>query len=183
MNSLSALLKVCQNLPNDRHVLSAYEAGRFSSQTVNGRSVADVGCEPILHMRHFQVLSSSHRISSSFQFTMLICHPKIFGIVYDMSSDVSAGKPRTASEASSSGLSIIKPDELCHLCWISDRCCCSNGWMSSVCDFVRWWLIIFNSQSLNYAATKNPVIVAWYGNLYPLPFLVNGTNLSQILEF
>ncbi|XP_057534664.1 quinolinate synthase, chloroplastic [Amaranthus tricolor] len=54
MNSLSALLKVCENLPNDRHVLSAYEAGRFSSQTVNGRSVADVGCEPILHMRHFQ---------------------------------------------------------------------------------------------------------------------------------
>lgn len=54
MNSLNALLKVCENLPNDRHVLSAYEAGRFSSQTVNGRSVADVGCEPILHMRHFQ---------------------------------------------------------------------------------------------------------------------------------
>ncbi|XP_021749987.1 quinolinate synthase, chloroplastic-like [Chenopodium quinoa] len=54
MNSLSALLKVCQNLPNDRHVLSAYEAGRFSSETVNGRSIADVGCEPILHMRHFQ---------------------------------------------------------------------------------------------------------------------------------
>ncbi|KAL2933471.1 Quinolinate synthase chloroplastic [Bienertia sinuspersici] len=54
MNSLSALLKVCQHLPDDRHVLSAYEAGRFSSQTLSGRSVADVGCEPILHMRHFQ---------------------------------------------------------------------------------------------------------------------------------
>ncbi|KMS95337.1 hypothetical protein BVRB_009200 [Beta vulgaris subsp. vulgaris] len=54
MNSLSALLKVCQNLPNDKNVLSAYEAGRFSSHTLTGRSVADVGCEPILHMRHFQ---------------------------------------------------------------------------------------------------------------------------------
>lgn len=54
MNSLSALIKVCRNLPDNKHVLSAYEAGRFSSQTVNGRSVADVGCEPILFMRHFQ---------------------------------------------------------------------------------------------------------------------------------
>jgi len=55
MNSLRALIKVCQNLPDNEHVLSAYEAGRFSSETVSGRSVADVGCEPILHMRHFQV--------------------------------------------------------------------------------------------------------------------------------
>lgn len=54
MNSLNALLKVCQNLPDNKHIISAYEAGRFSSQTVNGRSIADVGCEPILHMRHFQ---------------------------------------------------------------------------------------------------------------------------------
>ncbi|KAA8540755.1 hypothetical protein F0562_024326 [Nyssa sinensis] len=54
MNSLSSLLKVCHHLPDDKHSLSAYEAGRFSLQTPNGRLIADVGCEPILHMRHFQ---------------------------------------------------------------------------------------------------------------------------------
>lgn len=55
MNSLSALLKVCHNLPDDKNILSAYKAGRFESQTPQGNSVAEVGCEPILHMRHFQV--------------------------------------------------------------------------------------------------------------------------------
>ncbi|GAB2289451.1 hypothetical protein Dimus_023760 [Dionaea muscipula] len=54
MNSLSALLRVCQWLPDDDHLLSAYEAGKFSSQTSSGKPIADVGCEPILHMRHFQ---------------------------------------------------------------------------------------------------------------------------------
>ncbi|GAB4860633.1 hypothetical protein Ancab_035795 [Ancistrocladus abbreviatus] len=54
MNSLAALLKVCHQLPDDGHILSAYEAARFSSQTKSGKPVADVGCEPILHMRHFQ---------------------------------------------------------------------------------------------------------------------------------
>ncbi|XP_075523616.1 quinolinate synthase, chloroplastic [Primulina tabacum] len=54
MNSLSSLLKVCRSLPHDKDSLSAYEAGRFSLQTPNGKLIADVGCEPILHMRHFQ---------------------------------------------------------------------------------------------------------------------------------
>lgn len=55
MNSLSSLLKVCHHLPDETNfALSAYEAGRFKLQTPNGKSVADVGCEPILHMRHFQ---------------------------------------------------------------------------------------------------------------------------------
>ncbi|KAL3512704.1 hypothetical protein ACH5RR_025421 [Cinchona calisaya] len=54
MNSLSSLLKVCKNLPSDKNKLSAYEAGRFSLKTPNGKLIADVGCEPILHMRHFQ---------------------------------------------------------------------------------------------------------------------------------
>ncbi|XP_027126515.1 quinolinate synthase, chloroplastic [Coffea arabica] len=54
MNSLDSLLKVCQNLPNNKSKLSAYEAGRFSMKTPNGKLIADVGCEPILHMRHFQ---------------------------------------------------------------------------------------------------------------------------------
>ncbi|GKV00569.1 hypothetical protein SLEP1_g13238 [Rubroshorea leprosula] len=54
MNSLSSLLKVCHNLPDKKDVLRAYEAERFKSQTSQGKSIAEVGCEPILHMRHFQ---------------------------------------------------------------------------------------------------------------------------------
>ncbi|KAM7479839.1 hypothetical protein LguiA_028052 [Lonicera macranthoides] len=54
MNSLSSLLKVCHNLLNEKDSLSAYEAGRFILRTPNGKLIADVGCEPILHMRHFQ---------------------------------------------------------------------------------------------------------------------------------
>ncbi|KAL2515552.1 Quinolinate synthase [Forsythia ovata] len=54
MNSLSSLLKVCRSLPHDKDSLSAYEAARFSLQTPKGKLIADVGCEPILHMRHFQ---------------------------------------------------------------------------------------------------------------------------------
>lgn len=54
MNSLASLFKVCQHLPNDSVKLSAYEAARFSLRTPNGKLISDVGCEPILHMRHFQ---------------------------------------------------------------------------------------------------------------------------------
>ncbi|KAL5544144.1 hypothetical protein UlMin_007928 [Ulmus minor] len=54
MNSLSSLLKVCQNLPDETNLLAPYEAERFKLQTPNGKSIADVGCEPILHMRDFQ---------------------------------------------------------------------------------------------------------------------------------
>ncbi|XP_023520087.1 quinolinate synthase, chloroplastic [Cucurbita pepo subsp. pepo] len=54
MNSLSSLMKVCQNLPNNRSAISAHEAKRFKLHTVTGKSVADIGCEPILHMRDFQ---------------------------------------------------------------------------------------------------------------------------------
>ncbi|GLT29097.1 hypothetical protein SLA2020_039830 [Shorea laevis] len=54
MNSLSSLLKVCHNLPDKKDVLRAYAAERFKSQTSQGKSIAEVGCEPILHMRHFQ---------------------------------------------------------------------------------------------------------------------------------
>lgn len=55
MNSLSSLLKVCYHLPEEKHSLLAYEAGRLNIQTRHGKLIADVGCEPILHMRHFQV--------------------------------------------------------------------------------------------------------------------------------
>ncbi|KAK6924770.1 Quinolinate synthetase A [Dillenia turbinata] len=54
MNSLTALLKVCHHLPNERSVLTAYEARRMNLRTPQGKLIADAGCEPILHMRHFQ---------------------------------------------------------------------------------------------------------------------------------
>ncbi|KAK8489567.1 hypothetical protein V6N13_123350 [Hibiscus sabdariffa] len=54
MNSLSSLLHVCHHLPDERNNLKAYETERFKSRTPQGKSIADVGCEPILHMRHFQ---------------------------------------------------------------------------------------------------------------------------------
>lgn len=54
MNSLSSLLRVCHSLPHNKAELSAYEAGRFSLQTPKGNQIADIGCDPILHMRHFQ---------------------------------------------------------------------------------------------------------------------------------
>ncbi|KAJ6374375.1 hypothetical protein OIU78_029984 [Salix suchowensis] len=54
MNSLDSLLKVCHHLPDEKNKVAAYEAERFKMQTLNGKSIADVGCEPILHMRHFQ---------------------------------------------------------------------------------------------------------------------------------
>ncbi|MQM01739.1 hypothetical protein Taro_034506 [Colocasia esculenta] len=54
MNSLSSLLKVAHQLPDREGSLWSYKAKRFNSKTPLGRSVAEVGCEPILHMRHFQ---------------------------------------------------------------------------------------------------------------------------------
>ncbi|XP_071731716.1 quinolinate synthase, chloroplastic [Rutidosis leptorrhynchoides] len=54
MNSLTSLVKVCSSLPLGKDALMRYEAGRFSLATPKGKSVADVGCEPILHMRHYQ---------------------------------------------------------------------------------------------------------------------------------
>ncbi|CAH9109887.1 unnamed protein product [Cuscuta epithymum] len=54
MNTLSSLLKVAHGLPGDKDKLSVYEAQRFSSLTAKGKLIADLGCEPILHMRHFQ---------------------------------------------------------------------------------------------------------------------------------
>jgi quinolinate synthase len=55
MNSLGSLLKVCHQLPDKDNRLSVYLASRFNVKTSLGKSVAEVGCEPILHMRHFQV--------------------------------------------------------------------------------------------------------------------------------
>ncbi|XP_068664937.1 quinolinate synthase, chloroplastic-like [Aristolochia californica] len=54
MNSLTSLLRVCSHLPDTKHTLSDYEAGRFNATTALGNQVAELGCEPILHMRQFQ---------------------------------------------------------------------------------------------------------------------------------
>ncbi|KAM0940310.1 putative quinolinate synthase [Dioscorea sansibarensis] len=54
MNSLRSLLWVCNQLPDKDNSLLAYQASRLNVKTPLGNSVADVGCEPILHMRHFQ---------------------------------------------------------------------------------------------------------------------------------
>ncbi|XP_020588190.1 quinolinate synthase, chloroplastic [Phalaenopsis equestris] len=54
MNSLEALLQVCHQLPERNYSLLAYRTRRINSTTPLGRSIAKVGCEPILHMRHFQ---------------------------------------------------------------------------------------------------------------------------------
>ncbi|CAA7030855.1 unnamed protein product [Microthlaspi erraticum] len=54
MNSLNSLLKVCNNLPDVENVIGGFKAERFKRQTPQGKLIADVGCEPILHMRHFQ---------------------------------------------------------------------------------------------------------------------------------
>lgn len=54
MNSLTSLIKVCNSLPLGKDALTRYEAGRFSLRTPKGNSIADVGCQPILHMRHYQ---------------------------------------------------------------------------------------------------------------------------------
>ncbi|XP_066358625.1 quinolinate synthase, chloroplastic-like [Miscanthus floridulus] len=54
MNTLGSLLKICHQLPDKNNKLSVYQANRFNVKTPLGKSVAEVGCEPILHMRHFQ---------------------------------------------------------------------------------------------------------------------------------
>ncbi|XP_044984736.1 quinolinate synthase, chloroplastic-like isoform X2 [Hordeum vulgare subsp. vulgare] len=56
MNSLESLLKICQQLPGEDGSLSVYQASRLNAKTSLGKLVAEVGCEPILHMRHFQTV-------------------------------------------------------------------------------------------------------------------------------
>ncbi|KAH7427501.1 hypothetical protein KP509_10G047300 [Ceratopteris richardii] len=55
MNTLDALLRVCKLITTPlEHSLDSQRARRFDTSSVSGISVADLGCEPILHMRHFQ---------------------------------------------------------------------------------------------------------------------------------
>ncbi|KAK9861173.1 hypothetical protein WJX84_000315 [Apatococcus fuscideae] len=54
MNTLEALLKVCDRFgtPGEA-LLEAYKPKQYQ-ELINGRSIAEAGCEPILHMRDFQ---------------------------------------------------------------------------------------------------------------------------------
>ncbi|KAL5991260.1 hypothetical protein ACLOJK_012167 [Asimina triloba] len=54
MNSLSSLLYVCQHLPDQEDTIMNYKAAEFNATMTLGKSIAEVGCEPILHMRHYQ---------------------------------------------------------------------------------------------------------------------------------
>ncbi|KAH7278038.1 hypothetical protein KP509_28G042800 [Ceratopteris richardii] len=55
MNTLDALLRVCKLITTPlEHSLDSQRARRFDTSSVSGISVADLGCEPILHMKHFQ---------------------------------------------------------------------------------------------------------------------------------
>ncbi|KAH8975738.1 hypothetical protein BDL97_01G174500 [Sphagnum fallax] len=58
MNSLDSLMQVCQLLgtSNDKR-LAAHQARVFTAE-IAGQTVGDLGCEPILHMRHFQATGS-----------------------------------------------------------------------------------------------------------------------------
>lgn len=52
MNSLDALLHVIDKISNDDD-MTALEPKKYT-ELIAGRTAADIGCEPILHMRHFQ---------------------------------------------------------------------------------------------------------------------------------
>ncbi len=52
MNSLDALLDVLESLGTERD-MTPLEPKKYT-ELIHGRTAADIGCEPILHMRHFQ---------------------------------------------------------------------------------------------------------------------------------
>ncbi|KAK9814582.1 hypothetical protein WJX72_008196 [[Myrmecia] bisecta] len=54
MNSLRALMGVCQKFGTPGETLLEAFRPRAYQETVNGRSMAQAGCQPILHMRAFQ---------------------------------------------------------------------------------------------------------------------------------
>ncbi|CAM6044530.1 unnamed protein product [Sphagnum compactum] len=58
MNSLDSLMQVCQLLgTSNEKRLAAHQARVFTAE-IAGQTVGDLGCEPILHMRHFQATGS-----------------------------------------------------------------------------------------------------------------------------
>ena len=55
MNSLSALMSVCERVGSDAQEdeLHAWKPKPYAER-INGKSIAQAGCRSILHMRHFQ---------------------------------------------------------------------------------------------------------------------------------
>jgi quinolinate synthase len=55
MNSLTALLRVCERVgdPAGEALLAAWKPAAYS-ELVGGKTMAQAGCVPILHMRGFQ---------------------------------------------------------------------------------------------------------------------------------
>lgn len=54
MNTLQALLSVCGKVGTKGEALLEGYRPREYTEKIDGRSVAAIGCEPILHMRGFQ---------------------------------------------------------------------------------------------------------------------------------
>lgn len=54
MNTLDALLRVCRLVGTAGEVLLEGHKPRTFSHQIGGRRVVDIGCDPVLHMRHFQ---------------------------------------------------------------------------------------------------------------------------------
>lgn len=55
MNSLDSLLQVCQLIETPGELLLTAHHARTYTTLIDGQTLGDLGCEPILHMRHFQV--------------------------------------------------------------------------------------------------------------------------------
>lgn len=55
MNTLTSLLRVCRLVGTAGEPLLAAHHARAYTTMIDGQTLGDLGCEPILHMRHFQV--------------------------------------------------------------------------------------------------------------------------------
>ena len=58
ISSCRALLSVCEKIGTPGEALLAAYKPRVYTDRIEGRSMAEVGCEPILHMRGFQKTKS-----------------------------------------------------------------------------------------------------------------------------
>ena len=56
MNTLDSLLHVCRLVETPGEPLLSAHQARTYTYLIDGQTLGDLGCEPILHMRHFQVL-------------------------------------------------------------------------------------------------------------------------------
>ncbi len=54
MNSLDALMRVCEAVSTPAESMLVGHMPRPYAENINGKTVAQAGCVPILHMRDFQ---------------------------------------------------------------------------------------------------------------------------------